>query len=321
MDLFDLLKLAFRRWYVSAPVLVLTLAAAVALGGSIKPEYKTSAAVLLVPPAAPAPAPHTQPTNPWLRVGEAAMAQAVQIAVSSHDSRTKIQTAGGDPAYEVRLVTRSSILTVDVRGTSSASALATVTGVTQLIRDTVAGQQAPYKPRPAELISTQVLDSGLNVTQSRSNILRVQIVVGAIGLLLAGAAAVGYDAIDRRRAIARQNERHRARSPLAWNAGKSAVGARQTVFTPGVPATTDSTALRLGGPVYRRPDDTAAHPDDTAARPRPDGHRHPPQSTAPAATSPRTPSQKSPVEHTSAPQPDDTVLLTAVRTPAEDSTP
>jgi hypothetical protein len=250
------------------------------------------------------------------------MAQAVQIAVSSHDSRTKIQTGGGDPAYEVRLVTRSSILTVDVRATSSAAALATVTGVTQLIKDTVAGQQAPYKPRPAELISTQVLDPGLNVTQSRSNILRLQIVVGAIGLLLAGAAAVGYDAIVRRRAIARQNERHRARSPLAWNAGQSAVGARQAVFPPGVPVGTDNTALRLGGPVYLRADDTEASLDDTVVRPRPDGHRHPPPSSAPAAgpstANPRTPSQKGPAERASAP--DDTVLLTAVRTQAEDAT-
>ena len=63
MDLLDLLKLMFRRWYVTAPVVVLTLGAAFTLGNAIQPEYKTSAAVLLVPPttnpAAPAPNAHS----------------------------------------------------------------------------------------------------------------------------------------------------------------------------------------------------------------------------------------------------------------------
>ncbi|HEY0700050.1 MAG TPA: Wzz/FepE/Etk N-terminal domain-containing protein, partial [Micromonospora sp.] len=122
MDLLDLLKLMFRRWYVTAPVIVVTLGAALALGSSIQPEYKTSAAILLVPPttsaAAPTPGTSPQPGNPWLRVGENAMAQAVQISVSAHESRIRVQAAGGNPDYEIGLVNRSSIVTVDVTAES-----------------------------------------------------------------------------------------------------------------------------------------------------------------------------------------------------------
>jgi hypothetical protein len=228
MDLLDLLRLMFRRWHVTAPVVVLTLGAALLLGISIQPEFKTSAAVLLVPPttspAAPAPNANPQPGNPWLRSGENAMAQAVQISISAHEARAKVEAAGGDPDYEVGLVTRSPILTVDVTASSNGKALATVTAVTKLISDEVAGRQAEYKPKAGEQITTQVLDPGLNIVQSRSNVLRAQIVVVAIGLLLAAAAAVGYDAIVRRRARAQLAERHGARPSMAWNAGQATVG-------------------------------------------------------------------------------------------------
>ncbi|MBO4205223.1 hypothetical protein [Micromonospora echinofusca] len=211
MDLLDLLRLMFRRWYVTVPVLLGALGAATGLGISIQPEYKTSAAVLLVPPttAVPAPAPGAspQPGNPWLRVGENAMAQAVQISASSHDFRDRVRAAGGDPDYEVGLVTRSSILTIDVTAGNRAAAAATVAAVTRLISEEVAGRQAEYRPRSGEQITTEVLDPGRNVVPSRSNVLRAQIVVAGVGALLAAALAVLFDAWARRRSAAGRRRR------------------------------------------------------------------------------------------------------------------
>ncbi|WP_422773445.1 hypothetical protein ACN28C_11315 [Plantactinospora sp. WMMC1484] len=228
MDLLDLLKLMFRRWYVSAPIVVVTLGAALAFGVAIQPEYKTEVAILLVPPtttAAPEPDAAPRPGNPWLRIGENAMAQAVQISTSAHDARTRIAAAGGDPDYEVGLVNRSSILTVAVTAASEESARKTVEAVTQLIHDDVAGRQAPYQPNPGEQITTEVLDPGLNIVPSRSNVLRAQVVIVAIGMLLAAVAAVVHDALVRRRASARLGRRRDARAPMAWNAGQAPVRA------------------------------------------------------------------------------------------------
>ncbi|MGI5212312.1 hypothetical protein [Plantactinospora sp. CA-290183] len=234
MDLLDLLKLMFRRWYVSAPVVVVTLGAALAFGLAIQPEYKTEAAILLVPPtttAAPDSEAAPRPGNPWLRIGENAMAQAVQISTSAHDARTRVAAAGGDPDYEVGLVTRSSILTVTVVASTEASARTTVVEVTRLINDEVAGQQAQYRPNPGEQITTEVLDPGLNIVQSRSNVLRAQIVILAIGVLLAAAAAVGYDAWSRRRATAQLGGRRGARNSIAWNHGQAVVGTSRSAAT------------------------------------------------------------------------------------------
>jgi hypothetical protein len=210
MDFLDLIRLMFRRWYVTLPVVVVTLGAAYAVGSAIQPEYKTSVAIVLVPPtiaaAAPAPGESPQPANPWLRVGESAMAQAVQISTSAHDARSRVAAAGGDPGYQVELVQRSSILTVEVAAATRDQALATVEATTRLINDEVARQQAPYGSRGGEQITTQVLDAGLNITPSRSNVLRVQITMVCLGLLLAAAAAVGWDAMTRRRAAARTGQ-------------------------------------------------------------------------------------------------------------------
>lgn len=226
MDLLDLLKLMFRRWYVTTPIIVLTLGAAYGIGISIQPEYKTSVAIVLVPPttsvAEPEPGAEPRPGNPWLRVGEAPMAQAVQIATSAHDDRSRVEAAGGDPDYEVNLVTRSSILTVEISAATQAQAQATVTAVTELINDEVAEQQAPYQPRSGEQITTQILDAGRNITPSRSNVLRLQIVMITIGLLLAAALTVMFDAIARRRA-ARIRSRQGSHRPAAPTSGQASV--------------------------------------------------------------------------------------------------
>ncbi|AVT31523.1 hypothetical protein C6361_20865 [Plantactinospora sp. BC1] len=282
MDLLDLLKLMFRRWYVSAPIVVVTLGAALAFGLAIQPEYKTEVAILLVPPttsAAPDEDAAPRPGNPWLRIGENAMAQAVQISTSAHDARTRIAAAGGDPDYEVGLVTRSSILTVAVTASSEESARKTVEAVTQLIHDEVAGQQAPYKPNPGEQITTEVLDPGLNIVPSRSNVLRAQVVITAIGLLLAAVAAVVHDAVARRRASSRLGQRRDARTPMAWNAGQAVVNGPRPGPAPAVsPAPAARVAPVSPGP-GREPTQSLSRRDRHGADDRIPAHptddRHP----------------------------------------------
>ena len=320
MDLLDLLKLMFRRWYVSAPVVVVTLGAALAFGAAVQPEFKTEVAILLVPPttaaAAPAPNATPRPGNPWLRIGENAMAQAVQISISAHDARSRIAAAGGDPDYEVGLVTRSSILTVAVTASSEASALATVTAVTKLINDEVAGQQAAYKPNPGEQISTEVLDPGLNIVQSRSNVLRAQIVILAIGALLAAVAAVVHDALTRRRATARLGHRREARTRMTWNAGQAVVGTPRPGSAPG-PGVTPAPTMRPAPPVG-----TGTGRDDSQqiSASGPGGVR-----AAGHATNERAPGDRAATgpqiraEFRRAPQSDETILLAVSRNPADDS--
>lgn len=209
MDLLDLLRLMVRRWYVAAPMVILTLGAVLLVKSSIGPEYKASGSILLVPPTntplpqpVPSPGASRRPGNPWLQVGEVSMAQAIVVSINTHAMREKVAAAGGEPEYEVSLVARSSIINIEVATTDAARAQATTKTVLELLGAEVATRQEQYQPRPGEEITTQVLDPGDNVELSSSNVLRAQIVVLAIGLLFAAAATVGYDAIIRRRKAA-----------------------------------------------------------------------------------------------------------------------
>lgn len=222
MDLLDLIKLIFRRWYVTTPIIALTITAAVGVGAAIQPEYRSTVAIVLVPPTGATPDSEAVPTgqsgNPWAKIGVGAMAQAVQIAASSHDARERVRAVGGDPDYTVELVSRSSILAIEVAADSAGTALATVAGVTDLIDNEVARRQARYQASPGEQITTQVLDPGRNVEPSRSNVLRLQIVVVGLGLLLAAAAAVCYDAAARHLAARGRRTRSGADRPGAGRA-------------------------------------------------------------------------------------------------------
>jgi len=309
MDLLDLIKLVIKRWYVAVPFVIVTLVAAVALGSSIQPEYKTAATVILVPPttqqAPPANGATPAPGNPWLRIGETAMAQAVQIAVSSGEAREKVTAAGGDPGYEISLVTRSSIMTVEISSTSPAKALATVEAVTKLISDEVVNQQAKYKPKAGEAITTQVLDAGLNVTPSRSNVLRAQIVVLAIGLLITAAAVVAYDAIARRRLTKRVNQRAGVRGQGGPNSGSAAVEQRRPTPPP----------ARQNAPVNRPVG--AAKQDEGSAEATQVIRINSTPVTANGHATHTSPQQVSP-DFVRTPDTDDTILLSAVRTPLPD---
>lgn len=316
MDLLDLLKLVIKRWYVAVPFVIVTLVAALAIGSSIEPEYKTAATVILVPPttsqSAPANGATPAPGNPWLRIGETAMAQAVQIAVSSGESREKVQAAGGDPAYEITLVTRSSIMTVEISSDSSARALATVEAVAKLISDEVVAQQAKYKPKAGEEITTQVLDAGLNVTPSRSNVLRAQIVVLAIGLLFMAAGVVAFDAIARRRLTKRVNARAGIR-PTGANAGSAAVDQRRPTPPLAKPVGPVNKPVVVPAKQFGRSEDDDEAPADATQIIRINST----PVTANGHSTNTTPQQVS-ADFVRAPESDDTILLTAVRTPLPD---
>lgn len=318
MDLLDLLKLMVRRWYVAVPILVVALGGALLVGSSIEPEYKTSAAILLVPPttqpAAPAPSAAPAPGNPWLQVGEASMAQAIKISVTTREARDKVVTAGGDQAYEVDLVTRSSILTIDVTTTTPERASTTVHAVIELVRAEVAARQAQYKPRPGEEITTQVLDPGDNVQPSRSNVLRAQIVVGAIGLLLAAAGAVGFDAVQHRRAAARLNG---FGGGGRASATVSVVRHRQPSQPAGALRKPDENGALAGAASAVGAADNASPAAPTAGSG--------PAAGSPAAPGPATANGDSGVARqpiapvfVQQPRADDTVVISSLRTPAND---
>lgn len=215
MDLWDVIKVMWRRWYVAVPLLLVVLAATLGAGTVLKPEYTSTASVLLVPPAE-RPEEAVDPDdegNPWIQVGPVAMAEAVSIAVQSKANQDRLAAKGIEAEYQVGVLVRSSIVQVDVAASSPAQVRSAATEVIKLITDEVARRQAPYQSKADQLISTQMLDPGDNVVATRTGIRRGQAMILFAGLLLTAALAVGTDAVLRRRTGGRRPDAGGAPAP------------------------------------------------------------------------------------------------------------
>ncbi|WP_327005980.1 hypothetical protein OHA72_01005 [Dactylosporangium sp. NBC_01737] len=204
MDLWDLAKLMGRRWYLMAPMIILTLAATSWALLTIKPDYTSTGQIMLIPPAdrTPLTPAELQSTNTWVEVGEDIMAKALSISLNTNQTHKEIEGEGFSTAFEVTAEDRSSILTVTATATTPEAAQATVQRLEKQITREVEEMQARYKPKAGRAISTQVLDAGDTIEVVSSKVKRAAVVIIGVGLLLTAAVTIVGDNILRRRARA-----------------------------------------------------------------------------------------------------------------------
>ncbi|MGH3716723.1 MAG: hypothetical protein ACRDT4_25180 [Micromonosporaceae bacterium] len=238
MDMWDIVRVMWRRWYVVVPLLLVVMGTTLSAGAFIHPEYTSTASVLLVPPAdRPESLKPGEKGNPWLDVGPVAMAEAVSIAVQSKSSRDTVAADGVEALYEVGVLPRSSIVLIEVSATSPQQARAGATRVIALIEDEVDRRQAPYQPKPTHQISTQVLDPGDNVVASQTGLRRGQAMILFAGMLLTAGLAIAVDAVLRRQRP-RDRQPVRPAPPTLW--------APDQRLTPDSDATITMPAIRPG---------------------------------------------------------------------------
>ncbi|MEV0135475.1 hypothetical protein AB0H83_44375 [Dactylosporangium sp. NPDC050688] len=215
MDLWDLAKLMGRRWYLMAPMIILTLAATSWALLTIKPDYTSTGQIMLIPPAdrTPLTPAELQSTNTWVEVGEDIMAKALSISLNTNQTHKEIEGEGFSTNFEVAAEDRSSILTVTATATTPEAAQATVQRLEKQITREVEEMQARYKPKAGRAISTQVLDAGDTIEVVSSKVKRAAVVIIGVGLLLTAAVTIVGDNILRRRARTQLLRRRRSDDP------------------------------------------------------------------------------------------------------------
>src|SRR5918995_1072876 len=135
MDLWDLTRLLFRRWYFALPILLVSAIVAVLVSSSVKPDYRATGNVVMIPaPGDPAdaelkaqnkPVP-SRPKNPWLDLGFNALGQATILQVMDQKTLEGFVDAGLSDSITVVMDQRSPIFIIEAVGTSPAQATATV---------------------------------------------------------------------------------------------------------------------------------------------------------------------------------------------------
>ena len=241
MDFTDVARLMGRRWYLTVPLLLLTVVAMAWTVVTVEPDYKATAHVTLVPATVQEPielAKTTVTINPW---EPATLADAASILLQSKSLADSLAEQGYQGEWTVTPGESAlAVLTIEVVSPTEEQAVTTVNKLIDTVEADVVAQQAPLKLAKGKQITTTTLGEP-DTAAVNSKLTRALVVVFGVGLILTVAVAVAVDAMLRRRA--------RLRAAMAQRAG---VGSPESLTTPGLD-TAMTTRFMTGGPSKSKP--------------------------------------------------------------------
>jgi len=220
VDLWASLGVIGRRWKITVPLVLLTVAASLAVGTTLSPDYEASASVLLVGPASPNVATETTPTtaataqpgataapplaepesNPLLTLNQSLIstARATLEAISSQSTRRGLSEAGLSTDYEVTVAQKDPIMQIVVTAPNAEQALQTIDALQNAVLEDLNARQE-QAGAPAD---TRIQVQTLSATEPRainSGRVRAQLVVVALGFAVTTIAAFAAEAFAQRR--------------------------------------------------------------------------------------------------------------------------
>ncbi|KUL40014.1 hypothetical protein [Actinoplanes awajinensis] len=206
MDLWDMTKLLFRRWYLSLPMLLVTLVLVGVAAVTVKPDYSAVGHIQFIPPVGTTAKDGSKNPidNPWWELGYEALANATVIDVTKKSVLEDMVKDGLSDNITVT-IDQVPLFGIEAVGDSPEQATQTVQYVQKAIADAVARRQETLRVTKSQTITMLELDDGSEVTVKNSKIMRVMVVAGGLGLLLTAGFTIGVDALLRARAR-RRNE-------------------------------------------------------------------------------------------------------------------
>jgi hypothetical protein len=205
MDLWDLTRLLFRRWYFALPILLVSALVAVLVARSVEPDYRATGNAVMIPaPGDPGDAearaqnkPINRPKNPWGDLGFNALGQAAILNVMRQETLAQFERAGLSASITVQMDIRSPIFIIEAVGKTPEQATGTVREVIKQLTSEVAAQQASYGVMPQDTITTRTLTDGSDVETVTSKVKRVLVVIVGLGVLLTMGGTIGIDVLLR----------------------------------------------------------------------------------------------------------------------------
>ena len=206
LDFWDLTKVVFRRWKISLPLLLLSIAATGAVAATAKPDYTETTYIQLVPLSTGVQnSSNSTLSNPLGAGGLNAMGQAVIYATQDQGFLDALKAAGHTTTFTLTMTYPNPIVTIEVDGKTAADTVETTHLVVKKFQDSALAMQKAYAVKDQDLITTQRLDQTDNVKPSGGKVKRAIIAVAAAGFLLTSGVTIAIDAMARRRARRRRD--------------------------------------------------------------------------------------------------------------------
>ena len=205
MDFWDVAKLMWRRWAVTVPALLITVAATIWVAVTVEPDYQVTGHVAVVGPSIQRSAGNSDVTrvNPW---SSEALADAAAIRLQGKALADELAAEGFDGSWEAGVTGRLPVIRIEVVAERPEYAQATLERLREVIDEEVSGLQAAHNVPPEERITTVSYDGGESVEPVTGKVKRAIMVVFAAGLIITVGLAVAVDAMARRRQAKRAEQ-------------------------------------------------------------------------------------------------------------------
>src|SRR6266540_1154950 len=166
MDLWDLTRLLFRRWYIALPILLTSVLIAAFAGKSVAPDYRATGNIVFIPPRgtqSTTTTTTTRPKNPWLDLGFNALGNAAILKVVDKKTLESLKSAGLSDSITVLMNERSPMLSIEATADTPDRATKTVRQVIKLLANEIETQQKQFNVTSDDLITTLTLNDGADV--------------------------------------------------------------------------------------------------------------------------------------------------------------
>jgi len=202
MDVWTLLVILVRRWYVVVPVIALTAVVAFQAERSVQATYASEAAVILTVPASSVDEDGV-PTqsNPYLSFPSSlgVSANAMVRVVGSADTRNRFAARGLLGTYELGVDRGSPVVGWRVEGQDVEQVVATSTALQEEVILQLDVLQTSAGAPPNQRIVGKLLGAPQAPTTTPGQSTRVVVIVAGLGVALSASLAVLADTLIRRR--------------------------------------------------------------------------------------------------------------------------
>ncbi len=198
MDLWSLVQIMFRRWWVVVPLLALTAWCTIALTDSIPPEYEVDGAILLVGPGVDDELADEVGTNNRLLQLSGSLgtvAEALGLTLQSQATRAEFDQRGLIPEYVVGVDSRSPIMQFLVAGEDPDAIVATMDALMTEAEAQLTLRQDELDTSTEDRIEIQRISSDNEPTPGFGSRRRAQILLAAVGVVVTLASAIAVDAL------------------------------------------------------------------------------------------------------------------------------
>ena len=208
VDIFDSVRLVFRRWWLTLPLLMMTVGAALLVSSEIQPEYRAQASVLIVGPAVreslriPG---EFENLNPLIDQPSAleTVATVLALSMSGPEVTSTLEREGLSPDFELGTQRGVPIVLIETRAGEDEVAVASARRLAELIDAQVRLQQDEADVPVAEQVTTSVIQLASAGGADYGGRTRVRIMIFALGVGLTLALVFLLEANSRRRAVRR----------------------------------------------------------------------------------------------------------------------